>query len=344
MIRAQHGTDPAELLKSIRTKDAVTAAFELALQQLIDAKVSLRLDEETITASFLGALISSFAWTSLLCLPMDALNGGAERQVGWTAYKKSGSSRVSESHSGADFGLIIKHSKDDVRIAIFQAKRGLIRRDLAKSVDVRRKVKMKKLKGSDVTVPIIQMERLALSGLDATRDDARNHLPALAEASVEGSPLANFDRLDWIHYLGFYGQEFKTIALNQMQNAYHDEVVDRTKGTRNWVNMDDQNSHAFGCIIRAGLEGKPDACHGWASMTQEAAEALAFHLIPMIDLFVADDGSGSLFSPQAAPVPGTTNQLTNAPVAQANADQAALKTQVQETLTGKAPRSTFRMG
>lgn len=96
----------------------LSGALQLAVLHLLQSGISKGVDEE----SFSGALLGSFCQSCRVCAAgMPPLN---KSTLTWRRHNKNSNSNISESATGADFALIIRHKEHFARAAVFQAKNG----------------------------------------------------------------------------------------------------------------------------------------------------------------------------------------------------------------------------
>ena len=266
------------LLNAIRSGNPLDAAMSLALEQVLGAGLPLRTDEETTTAAFLGALIANLSWTTQACPAQN----DAIREASWSVHRKSQGEGPTESRTGVDFGLAIKHSENDVRLALFQAKRG--HRDSVHRyyVDVRRPPK--DVDGTTAT----QMMRLVETGLTISQKDKRKLDPKLVDAIPPKYDVLS--PLDWVHYLGFFAREFRAIPLKHCGHAWLEERSRSESRSFNDVELTVRNSVRLQRLMAAALQDKPTRSKGWISLTQVDLNRFLPDLVPIMDVYVVDDG------------------------------------------------------
>lgn len=95
----------------------LSVAFQLAVESVLETRMSGDVDEELTTGALLGGIAAHSPWLHKL-----ASHDGLSSYI-WTNYRRSGKDSASEPLTGADFALILKVAKDRFRVAVFQAKR-----------------------------------------------------------------------------------------------------------------------------------------------------------------------------------------------------------------------------
>ncbi|UXB18704.1 hypothetical protein K7566_13900 [Stenotrophomonas maltophilia] len=96
----------------------LSAALQIAVFHLLRSGISNNVDEESFTAALLG----SFCESCQVCVA--GMPPTSNSSLTWRRHNKSSKGTLGESATGADFALIIRHSNDFARAAVFQAKNG----------------------------------------------------------------------------------------------------------------------------------------------------------------------------------------------------------------------------
>jgi hypothetical protein len=97
--------------------NALTAAFQITIQQVLSLDLTKRIHEEPLT----GFLFGAFATLAPVC--SSAFEDEEQDGLSWQYLSKSGPGDLTEPVTGADFALIIEKPGKLARLAIFQAKR-----------------------------------------------------------------------------------------------------------------------------------------------------------------------------------------------------------------------------
>ncbi|WP_234775639.1 hypothetical protein [Paraburkholderia tropica] len=145
-----------------------------------------QLDEESITAGFVARMSSSFPW----CLSAFERDPGAVAQ--WGQYRKNAQGADGEPKSGADFCLVLPQKNDELRIALFQAK----------------KSKLFKFPGDDAKkegIDLFQSE---------TKKNPGDQLTKLRKTAEKISP----GDTSWVHYVAWRapGKMTRSISLDHL--------------------------------------------------------------------------------------------------------------------------------
>ncbi|MEB1941252.1 MULTISPECIES: hypothetical protein [Xanthomonas] len=172
--------------------NALGATFQIALLELLTSGVLTDKDEETITASLLGAFAATAPWC------VEAFHAVSSPSLAWIRHPKSGKHILAEPGTGADFALIIRVSANQFRVAIFQAKKS---KSGFFSVD-----HISPARAAPKKHPEPQFLRLADHGL--------------AVLKAVGKRLPSFKQLGWVHYLVYEDLAFTCSALTVYQPIY----------------------------------------------------------------------------------------------------------------------------
>ncbi|WP_372353785.1 hypothetical protein ACDH63_07300 [Xanthomonas axonopodis pv. maculifoliigardeniae] len=172
--------------------NALGATFQIALLELLTSCVLTDKDEETITASLLGAFAATAPWC------VEAFHTVSSPSLAWIRHPKSGKHILAEPGTGADFALIIRVSANQFRVAIFQAKKSKSRGFSVDHISPARAAPKKH--------PEPQFLRLADHGL--------------AVLKAVGKRLPSFTQLGWVHYLVYEDLAFTCSELTAYQPIY----------------------------------------------------------------------------------------------------------------------------
>jgi len=255
----------SRITSAVEGKRPTNAAYDLSVEHALDAIGGIG-DEEVTTNAFTGVLIANFQWASVYCKTEEVVE-----ECGWIHYSKYGKGLGTEQQSGADFGLVIKHSEDDVRVALFQSKNGHASSSGQAFVDIRRDTK------DDEGNVIPQLEAMVVYGGRIVTDN-----PDISFADVDRG------KLDWIHHLGYFENGFVSIGLHQLSAVDVDNELKRHKSYSD-VKLTGGNSVPFSSLIAAGLDPIHAPCSGWISLSQDKFEKHLPNLVRLAEFYVVDE-------------------------------------------------------
>ncbi|MGF6492271.1 hypothetical protein ABIE56_000424 [Luteibacter sp. 621] len=244
------------ILGELGRSGPIGAAFNISIETVLKAGVSAKLDEEVTSAALLGAMVSNFNWCALLGLhELEEFD-----ECAWSQFRKGGQSVASEAGSGADYALVLKRSAEDVRVAVFQAKRGHTDSAGRSFINVHRD----RLQGRGGKV-IVQMRQLQRFGFA---------LRGLAAPGIRNGDLSS---CSFVHYIGYFKDSMRAVQLSRMDAAFKLE----TAAKPSWyidVEVPD-SAPMLSDVLRNGLVDEPAALKWWVSTDQTTVERLLPDLI-----------------------------------------------------------------
>ncbi|MBZ2682157.1 hypothetical protein IPR78_19680 [Xanthomonas perforans] len=269
--------DALESKDQVRVLKGLSDAFALAIDGLIESKMTGDVEEELTTGALVGSMASHAYWVSAL---EDELS---VTPFVWTHYRKSGQDSASEPWTGADFALMLQVAPNMFRAAVFQAKRAGMSKGSFKSLQ------FAPARGSHPREP--QIVRLARYG--------RN-----VQSNSSAGPS-----LHWVHYLGYQREEIFHVPLSEMSNylarverinefiskeadengAQTDELIEDT-----WKKSEVENTYtpaaplkSFKGLLEKGCSGAGhDHIGGWLNISgQNAAAAFVAATATSFDVF-----------------------------------------------------------
>lgn len=295
----------------------IEAAFMMAVDGLEDFSRAGLLDEETLTASFLGGL--------RVAVPAAARIYGSgitdkTRRCSWGAYKKSAraTNEKSEAASGADFSLVVWESETHARLGIFQAKKA-DHEGPENTVDIHRSPKPPSQRRPQlVMLASTGMRFLKVMSRLRERHPAHDVDPAATVAALlrsipdraafvemltDASPedrFKLFGQLGWIHYLVYRNGEPVCVSLTHLQQyAIEQEFV---VGTRQTNSVDiGKEPRSLRSLLACGLS-PDDPGDGWLRLDKHTLEALLPDLQELMPVHVADGRGGGLVNKADAEV------------------------------------------
>lgn len=266
------------------------AAFRLSVMSLVRTRLSKRLAEETMTGAFLGATAASVT----ICA--DAYSDPTSPACTWVQYAKNGTTKKSESVSGADFALLLRLGKHKARLAIFQAKRKLW---ATSTVDLGQSKEDKKRKSGEE-----QFDRLFDYGTQIMKEGF--------------SKDAALSDLHWIHYLIYHPEELNCCAISEMKELdknsltlesgvmeQNDKPTKSAPSVREMkVNFEGKSLASLISVLdRGAMEVPVDAAtmphvDGWLAIESEKQlEDVFKQLIDRIDVYYAEEKNGPSYEP-----------------------------------------------
>lgn len=242
------------------------AMFVLAVDGMTNSPMC-GLSEESLTANFAGRLAAQYTWA------VECIGNEGDKPALWGEYSKNGQGYDSESKRGADFALVVPVSEQEVKVAIFQAKKA--RNERADISQVGSK-----------TAPDSQLGKL----LDTLR--------TIASASY----ISDDDSLSWGHYVFWRETEKfpKSISLAQLDLILSEpnKEYDLSK-----VDTSDDDFGSFANLLLSvkameGVgEGEPGVVEGWLRLGVDEARDFLPALHTLTDVIFADEeGQGGEFA------------------------------------------------
>lgn len=291
------------------------AALGLATRELRETFQPSRVDEETITSTFLGALKAHAFWTvKVIGTPEKSHNG-----ISWSHFNKARASNPSsEAACGADFALIVRESENCALLSIFQAK--IIGRKGPKSNPPRhyyinvyhrpnrpainKKTKKRPAWRDSQLVTLVETGRSILTKLGI------------------GEPItAPFSELGWLHYLGYCNKTVRCIPISRLEAAYNAEkAAGDKKLSSHEIALREVMPFRFTHHLDLSRLGRPmkqkrstprlasefTRLDGWLAVDYSKLKGILPTLISLMDLYIADDTSDG-WSPMNNLLPDDTN-------------------------------------
>lgn len=225
----------------------LSAALQIAVFHLLRSGISNNIDEESFTAALLG----SFCESCQVCVA--GMPPTSNSSLTWRRHNKSGKGKLGESATGADFALIIRHSNDFARAAVFQAKNG--QSDVGS-------FKAEHLSPATERYPseqqFIRLRRYCLSTLA--------DIKKLEEASLD---LKN---IGWAHYLIYENSAIYCSPLSSL-TILNDRInKNQSPGT---VRYKEHPYSNFVDVLRDGCSQEPGVQPDWLSL-ESSREISAF--------------------------------------------------------------------
>lgn len=238
---------------------------------------SMRLNEETMTSAMLGALAAT--------LPMKVSKHGAPAEFWppcfWGMYNKGVAlDPHSEARNGADFALIVLGTNNFVRLAIFQAKRGVAKKST--EIDGLWSLNVRRIRKAADGSKYRQMVALAQA--------AANFLWKKSGAA----PVERlFKKFNWVHYVVYGPGAPVCVALNRMLGIYQNELD--ASSVRVGVPFHPTTTIRFFDVMKDGVgSGK-----GWLTLDiSEALDALP-PLVPLMRVLIVGGSKGWDLIPSA---------------------------------------------
>lgn len=270
----------------------LTIAFQHVVDKLSVKGMTAALYEETLTSFLFGGLVSSF--------PLIAEQYGhpeSARTCSWKQFSKAkDSDPQSEAASGADFALVLWHSQDKARVAVFQAKRARYnKRKKRIEIDInqvpenagdrRTQFAMLVATGQQFEIYRAGGKCMPTTELVVELEDLwpvpRAHL-----VSGDLLPL-RIRRIHWIHYLAYYDRGPKCLAIKDVGLKAVDLEFQRIRHP-NWVDL--SNSVGFVDLLKAGIKDGA----GWFTLNADQLKQLLPSLIHIAPVLVVDESGGGV--------------------------------------------------
>jgi hypothetical protein len=255
------------ILNQLESSGPIGAAINIAIKGVLTSGISAKLDEEVTSSALLGALVANYPWCAILCV--NDLEDMEE--CSWSQFRKGGKSKASESHSGADYALVLKKDEFDVRIAVVQAKRGHKNTPGKRFIDVHRKAVE-----DEAGAVMVQMRRL---------HNLAHALRGLKPAAIGDT---NLSLCNFVHYVGYFNDSICAVQLSSLKDAYVNELATPAP----WFNDVEvgKDSPSLAAVLLDGLHERKEDLVWWVSVTQERAEALLPDLIRIMDVYSFEKG------------------------------------------------------
>lgn len=285
----------------LRQPGPIEAAFLWALDGLEDFSRAALLDEESLTASFLGGL--------RVAVPAAAKQFGSgilekTRRCSWAAFNKSGraTDERSEAASGADFGLVLWESETHARLCIFQAKK-VKTGGHGEAFDIHRSPPKPSVRRP-------QLVMLAATGLRCLKALEAAHMhptsldpgaPPIADRDViaefltDSSSQARMDvikALDWIQYLVYRKDAPICVPLSEIPANAIDREFALGASKTNYVDIGFGSGTLRELVLSGLSDANPKA--GWPRVDRHTLETLLPDLLDLMQVYVASGRSGGL--------------------------------------------------
>lgn len=299
-------SEQAAELYAQRSRGPITEAFCVVLERVEELSILGLLDEETLTASVLGGLSVAIP----LMIELHGSGQERDRQCSWGPYSKSGraGSRQSEATSGADFALVIWESDAWARLAIFQAKKGVVKFEekvkssgiLKWSVDVHRlpRGSNPRIMGGRRNSQLATLLGTGGRGLAEHRRALSNGLETIDAA--KGSMLNHTDniaKLDWLHYLVYLDGQPVCVPLSAIDLATIEKELSNKPG-RAYVEIKGDQDRTLFQLLRSGLEEEHP--RGWLRLDKLGIAEIVGELVNLMTVFVCDEQSECPHTPDVA--------------------------------------------
>jgi hypothetical protein len=235
-----------------------------------------QLDEETITAALLGSLATAFPF----CAEIIGNDADNPTTCYWSQFKKTKPSadrpQDHEATSGADFALAIRVGDDDLRLALFQAKRSKKGGD---EIDVHQRVAQPREPGKDWRDA--QIVALAKFG-----KNLMEHIGCQQHA---------LEDLKWVHYVGYHQDVARCLPLARLRDAYLVDDVPRAV-SKNMVSVLPTDPTFLEVLLASMHYATLQHEAKWLRLTKKQAEDHLPDLIDLTTLYLLDEtrGEGAL--------------------------------------------------
>jgi hypothetical protein len=275
--------DPIERLFSYWHVDPQEREIGPIAAALINAALTVervltpeRFDEETITAALMGSLAGGLPWVA----PLVGTRSQEQTEISWGQFSKTRTSQtgaMAEPDYGADFALALRLGEDEVRVALFQAKRPPDGRGT--SIPIFKSIQDR----SERFAQFLTLRRAAYDLLRNTHKSRR------------------VSDLHWVHYVGYQGSGPVSVPMSTL--TLHHKAA-------NAGNMDLEPSLAAPFeslplmnVFYAAVATPPGECTGWITLSAQQARDELPLLQPLMPVFTADErGGGRTAILEAAPV------------------------------------------
>ena len=287
---AEQGTEVRGVAQSPKTP--LVAAFEHVVGKLATKGLTAALYEETLTSFLFGGIASSF--------PLMAEKYGhpdGPRACSWKQFSKGSASKAgTEAASGADLALVLWHSADLVRVAVFQAKKAEFRASEDRDeIDINqvpdnpgeRRTQFAMLVATGVQFADYMFEKKYALTTDLVIE-LENLWPEPRSALSSNDNLPwHVAAINWIHYLAYKDGGPRCLAINDVELKAIEWEFRRSKG-RNGVKL----SKSIGLLdlLNAGVRGG----EGWLTLNAEQLKKLLPSLIHIAPTLVVDESGGGV--------------------------------------------------
>lgn len=212
----------------------VESSFELATKLIGAMSMSAKEYEETLTGMLLGSLLTSNTLLTLMSAHLD----NEPTQCWWGSYSKYNAkdNPFTEAKSGADFGLLTLLANGGARLALFQAKRGVLKNGVW-TVDLNQRPNPPKSGATEVRdtqmVVLVDTGRQLsqLADPDGRRSRDCPPLQADDDQTLEDIEVANLHSFDWVHYLVYTDKGANCLPLRFLSRPYVKELDGRNSKT-----------------------------------------------------------------------------------------------------------------
>lgn len=291
------------------------SSFELATKLIGAMSMSAREYEETLTGMLLGSLLTSNTLLTLVSAHLDI-----EPTQCWRgSYSKYNAkdNPFTEAKSGADFGLLTLLANGGARLALFQAKRGILDNGIW-TVDVNQTQNPPKSEATEVRgtqmVVLVDTGRQLSQLADPSGRRSKNCPPLQADAyqtpeEIEDADLQSFD---WVHYLVYTDEGADCLPLRLLSRPYIKELDGRNSKTEIPIAG---RTFPFTQVVS---EGCAIGGRHWLEFddAKAAIDALPL-LLPLVPMIVGDaDGTSGPALQRVNGLAPLSLNLSNGPVAE----------------------------
>ncbi|MFV7423729.1 hypothetical protein ACNPNN_11710 [Stenotrophomonas geniculata] len=279
--------------------DPLSLAAELHRRSFENLAQATSLDEEALTACFLGGLTTSFSIVAALC----HIDPNATPPLSWTQYrKKAGNEKLlNESDVGADFAMVCWRPDRKMRIALFQAKNGQCKTDVEDEsreewkLNVHRRPKKPEPDTPWREAQMVRLVRTSILFEEVRTSSLSTGLPKSIQEAQTKADNANDEELTshcknvkWIKYIGYFNGKAVCIPISNISDALPKELEEKSF-THNWITLTDKSSPTdFADTLTHGL-GTDDS---WLELNEETGIALLPSLIDLMPIYVGRSGGG----------------------------------------------------
>lgn len=258
-----------------RLMTVADATLIYAVTRLQQVQLVPELDEESITAALFGSLSAAFPF----CVETIGNDKDVETDCYWSQFKKTKPSnnrpQDHESKSGADFALALRVGDDDLRVALFQAKRGEVSNN---ALNVHRRVGPPNGNVNSKDWRDAQIVTLVKRGIEIMD-------------LVSPGQVHEIEDLTWIHYLGYYQGAARCIPLSRLRSAFEIDNVAAIVSS-NMVNLRVSDPVFTKVLLSAVSQVTPSRKAQWLTMTWDQATKNLPKLLPLTTLYFVDEGRG----------------------------------------------------
>ncbi|HEY4293756.1 hypothetical protein [Luteibacter sp.] len=269
----------------------VQRVFQRSCLDLMAGPMVAHVDEETMTGALLGAFAANAAWSNRLVT--EATDG-----FSWIRYRKTPGAFDSETRTGADFALLVRHGLDDNRMAVFQAKRP-----------------------DSITPKVLNVGRLSPAVDDFGPEPQFERLRRYGQEILQliGRPgnADDMSRFYWMHYLSYTRAGLPTYSLDQLDDIrlIYKARADGDDEKAPSMLLAQLDAIELGFLLTAGAhQERSRSEQGWLLLNDSEAKIATKNLarkIPLVD--VAPKTAPQLLDAAAVDVGGlVTEPLTRA--------------------------------